>query len=113
MEDNGFGGLSCCLLFLLIFPVWGAISPRSMWEITQAWRYKNPDANEPSDAAFKVMRVGNTFVAILLAAFACAGIGAGIGESYDEQRYEECLDSRGDTWDSQDFDACEHLKPEF
>ena len=28
------------------------VAPREMWRITQGWRYKDPEANEPSDAAY-------------------------------------------------------------
>jgi hypothetical protein len=46
--------------------IWGAISPRSQWEVMQSWAFKNPEANEPSDAAFAVTRLANIVVLVLL-----------------------------------------------
>ncbi len=37
----------CC--FLAFFSM---ISPRRLWWLLSAWRYQNPEANEPSDAAY-------------------------------------------------------------
>ncbi|MGA4542612.1 hypothetical protein ACPA54_21705 [Uniformispora flossi] len=34
------------------------------WRATQAWKYKNPDAAEPSAAAFTMRRVGAVLFAV-------------------------------------------------
>ena len=54
-------------LLLLLAPVialllWGAISPRSQWQRLFAWSYRNPEANEPSDAAYALTRVVNIVI---------------------------------------------------
>jgi hypothetical protein len=48
-------------LSLLVIPLalWGVINPRSQWRALSAWQYRNPDANEPSDAAYGLSRVGS------------------------------------------------------
>lgn len=47
-----------------IILLWGAISPRSQWWAFNGWAFRNPDANEPSDAAYTVLRVAS--IALLL-----------------------------------------------
>ncbi|MFV8053393.1 DUF6199 family natural product biosynthesis protein [Mycobacterium sp. 48b] len=43
-------------------------SPRRIWWVTESWKFKNPEANEPSDTAYGMTRAGGVFV-ILLALF--------------------------------------------
>ena len=43
-----------------------AIGPRNLWWALRSWAYRDPAANEPSDAAYDVERV----VLILFAVFA-------------------------------------------
>ncbi len=50
-----------------------AASPRRIWWATQSWKFRNPEANEPSDAAYGMTRAGGVFV-ILLALFLGASI---------------------------------------
>ncbi|MBM7786341.1 hypothetical protein [Tenggerimyces flavus] len=54
------------LLPLSAVPIWGIISPRSQWRVLHAWLYRNPEANEPSDAAYTAQRVGNAFVLVMI-----------------------------------------------
>ena len=47
--------------------LWLLISPGSFWRKTAAWQYKNPEANEPSDAAYTMMRVfGGIFLVVFI-----------------------------------------------
>lgn len=48
-----------CLIPLIALLLWGVISPRSQWKTLYAWRYRNPDANEPSDTLYELNRLGN------------------------------------------------------
>ncbi|WP_135453189.1 DUF6199 family natural product biosynthesis protein [Mycobacterium sp. DL99] len=45
-----------------------ATSPKRIWWVTQSWKFKDPEANEPSDTAYGMTRAGGVFV-ILLALF--------------------------------------------
>lgn len=45
-----------------------AASPRRIWWATESWKFRHPEANEPSDTAYGMTRAGGVFV-ILLALF--------------------------------------------
>lgn len=48
------------LLFIVLFIMGIAATffPYQMWEITEAWQYKDREANEPSDLRLVLWRVG-------------------------------------------------------
>ncbi len=53
--------MGLALLILLIGIPIGTlmlVKPRQMWWATKSWKYKNPDANEPSDAAYGMSAIG-------------------------------------------------------
>jgi hypothetical protein len=68
-------------MLLIVVPglLWGAISPRSQWRALSAWQYRNPDANEPSDAAYGLARFSN-IVALLV----FAGVGIALATRDDD-----------------------------
>jgi hypothetical protein len=43
-------------VIIALFGLVQATNPHLIWRMNR-WQYKNPDANEPSGSAFKVMRV--------------------------------------------------------
>ncbi|MDA3629942.1 hypothetical protein OU415_31245 [Saccharopolyspora sp. WRP15-2] len=47
----------CVLLAVLMF-VLGCVDQHALWRFLDSWRYSDPDANEPSGAAFVVQRLG-------------------------------------------------------
>lgn len=49
-----------------LFMLWTLASPRSQWWVLNAWAYRDPEANEPSDAGYGVMRVGGGLGLVLL-----------------------------------------------
>ena len=62
------------VLFVLLvgaMAAWGLVSPQSQWRTLQSWRFKHPDANEPSGAGYAVQRVGCgvVLVVVLVALF--------------------------------------------
>lgn len=57
---------------MILIPVaalllWGVISPRSQWQKLSSWRYRNPEAAEPSDLSYLLTRLGNIATLALLA----------------------------------------------
>ncbi|HZC27197.1 MAG TPA: hypothetical protein VE287_09230 [Actinopolymorphaceae bacterium] len=40
-----------------VMAAWELVNPRSMWLTLEAWKYKRPEANEPSDAEFVLRRI--------------------------------------------------------
>ncbi|MDO4260369.1 MAG: hypothetical protein Q4C87_12700 [Actinomycetaceae bacterium] len=48
-----------------------AINPKGVWEVTESWKYKDPDANEPSEIAFAFGRIS---AIITLLVFVVAGL---------------------------------------
>ncbi|WP_019629306.1 hypothetical protein [Actinomadura atramentaria] len=65
------GKLRFLLLFLAIccFIV-GGLDQRKLYWKTSAWRYRIPEANEPSDAACKAKRIGLFATGLVLIAIA-------------------------------------------
>lgn len=52
-------GFFVAMVFIVVpLLIWQIVNPRSMWEATQSWRFRDPAANEPSDAAFAFSRAG-------------------------------------------------------
>ena len=50
--------------FLVVFigmAAWSMISPRSQWELLASWQYKQPEAQEPSNAAYLLARFVGAF----------------------------------------------------
>lgn len=105
MDDTLIG---CVVIFLfgaVAFLLWGVISPEGMWRSTQAWQYKNPEANEPSEAAFTTMRVSGIISILVLLCTACFIMDIGniaSGSTEEEQEYEACLEEHEDDWLSDD-----------
>lgn len=54
------------LLVLLPFLLWNIIDPRGMWEKLSSWQFRDPEANEPSDAAFDMQRLISLISLIVL-----------------------------------------------
>lgn len=42
-----------------------AAAPKAIWWATQSWKFRNPEANEPSDAAYGMTRVGGVLLIVL------------------------------------------------
>lgn len=49
-------------LALLGLAGWGAVSPRTQWRYLQAWAYKHPEKNEPSDLGFAVQQIASAIL---------------------------------------------------
>ena len=107
-------GLICLLVIPAALAVWTLISPRSAWRVTTAWRYRNPEAHEPSEAAYVVQRVGGAIglVATLVLAVLIFEASGQVESGRQEREYQDCL-SRHQGEDSllSPEDWCENLSP--
>ena len=65
-HDDGVGIFIVLLLIPAGLFVWMIIDPRGAWKATSAWQYKNPEMNEPSDAAFMIGRISSVLGLILV-----------------------------------------------
>ena len=88
-------------IMAMVLVVLTVVDPRKLWYSTSAWQFKNPEANEPSEASFALGRVvsgiaavGFVIAAIVLTAGAVAPLS------------QERLDSAG-------YDAARELSGTF
>ena len=44
-------------LLLVAVCILRVVAPQKVWRATEGWRYKHPEANEPSDTAYGFRRV--------------------------------------------------------
>jgi hypothetical protein len=58
-------------IMTILFVILTVLDPRKLWYATTAWQFKNPEANEPSEASFALGRVVSGIAA---AGFGCAAI---------------------------------------
>lgn len=49
---------SALLVVIALCAIWPSVNPQGMWWTLSAWRYRDPDANEPSDELYFVYRTG-------------------------------------------------------
>ena len=63
------------ILIGLISLIAATIGPRRLWWSLQSWSYSDPEANEPSDAAFGVERFVLVAVSIVMLVFGLATVG--------------------------------------
>lgn len=57
----------------------GSRLPRSLWMKTQGWKFKDPEANEPSDTMYSLTRVGSAIGICAMLCLICTLAGAGAG----------------------------------
>lgn len=64
------------------------ISPKSIWQATEAWKYKNPEANEPSETALELNRLGFAVggMTMIGVGFAVNGVQYGNAWAVDQSR---------------------------
>ncbi|MFT9852411.1 DUF6199 family natural product biosynthesis protein, partial [Mycobacteroides abscessus subsp. abscessus] len=61
------GGLLLFLgLIVVPFLLWSIFDPKSQWQVLSSWKYRNPEANEPSEAAYAMMRIGGAVGLVVL-----------------------------------------------
>ncbi|MBM2615578.1 hypothetical protein JIG36_08370 [Actinoplanes sp. LDG1-06] len=55
---------------LIALSLWTIIAPRQQWQLLNAWRYRDPDANEPSDLSYNLGRVAGVITIVIVVVFA-------------------------------------------
>ncbi|WP_448495582.1 DUF6199 family natural product biosynthesis protein [Mycolicibacterium boenickei] len=61
-----------CLIIGIPLGLFLLLRPRKVWWATEAWKYKNPEANEPSEAGYAMSALGG--VGVIVAAVILAGL---------------------------------------
>ncbi|MEV0670688.1 DUF6199 family natural product biosynthesis protein [Mycobacterium sp. NPDC050441] len=61
-----------CLVIGIPLGLFMLLRPRKIWWATESWKFKNPEANEPSEAAYGMQALGGLFV--IVAAVILAGL---------------------------------------
>ena len=54
------------VVLAIAFVLWACANQRRLWWSTHAWRYRSPEASEPSDRALRVARLTKLVLAALL-----------------------------------------------
>ena len=56
------------LILVVAVPLilWQIFSPKTQWQALESWKYKNPDANEPSDTNYGLRQIGGVISLIML-----------------------------------------------
>ncbi|GAA4912352.1 DUF6199 family natural product biosynthesis protein [Stackebrandtia albiflava] len=90
--------LAVILFVAALIPLWIAISPKGMWRTTAAWQYRNPEANEPSEAGYAVQRVSAAIGALIMVGFGVflLSIEDDVAAERERETYEECLAQNDD-----------------
>lgn len=108
--------INCALGFVSLFLLPSVISPRWVWRNTAAWSFRNPEANEPSDAGYAMQRVGAIIGLTMIVGFMIAlpGIANDSERSNQRRQYEACLTEHEADRDESLLspeDWCENLSP--
>lgn len=61
-----------CLVIGIPLGLFMLLRPKKIWWATESWKYKNPEANEPSEAAYGMQALGGLLV--IVAAVILAGL---------------------------------------
>ena len=110
--------MEAAIVFLIAgaaFGVWGLISPEGMWNATQSWRYKNPEANRPSEAQHTMTRVGSGIgiVVALIMIPMLIDLDKTTQRQHERDSYQDCLaEHRGEDSLLSPEESCENLDPD-
>ena len=48
-------------IVMALLGLWQMVNPRGNWRATEGWKYRDPDANEPSETSYGLRRIGGFF----------------------------------------------------
>lgn len=66
-----------------------AASPSRMWWATQSWKFKNPEANEPSDTSYGMTRAGGVLFTVFALIFGSVLISGEISDKRQREAQEQ------------------------
>lgn len=81
------------VLMLIAVPliIWQIVDPRGAWRIAESWKFRNPEANEPSDTAYELSRVGS--VLALIGLLVCGVMFWNLSRDAEQDRAERATSS--------------------
>ena len=83
-------------IVMALLGLWQMVNPRGNWRATEGWKYRDPDANEPSETSYGLRSVGGFFTIVMAAVLAGLGMQAGdlgsskSGSSADATHSDPC-----------------------
>lgn len=69
-------------------------APRGIWWATESWKFRNPEANEPSDTSYALSRVGGVVVIIVALALGTSIIAQDHTKTQADKREQEAQAQR-------------------
>lgn len=101
-----------CFVVAALFGVMAA-RPSATWWRLNAWSYRNPEANEPSDTSYAISSLVSGIVALALAGFGVYALTIGRSQEDDRRRWvEERADCEAVMDEMEDaFTDVDHLGP--
>jgi len=73
-----------------IVALWLLISPQSVYWKTEAWQYKDPDANEPSDTAYSLSRISGGIMLVVIVVIVIWFASSSTQQKSEQQTHNDC-----------------------
>lgn len=85
-------------IVMALLGLWQMVNPRGNWRATEGWKYRDPDANEPSETSYGLRSIGGFFTIVMAAVLAglgmqAGGLGASESGSSADATYSDPCDS--------------------
>jgi len=90
------------LAVLIAVGIWGVVNPRSLYWTLHAWKYRNPEANEPSDVSYGLTRVSSLVGVVILGVAGVFFFGLSGEQAQAQQCETDQLPPFEDAWLPQD-----------
>lgn len=81
-------------VLLIALALWTVIAPRQQWRVLNAWRYRDPDANEPSDLSYNLGRAAGAGTIILVIVLGAVLVRAESSPETDARDVRQARDQR-------------------
>ncbi|WP_250007909.1 DUF6199 family natural product biosynthesis protein [Actinoplanes sp. M2I2] len=81
-------------VLLIALALWTVIAPRQQWRVLNAWRYRDPGANEPSDLSYNLGRAAGAVTIMLVIVLGAVLIRAESSPEADARDARKARDQR-------------------